>query len=259
VTADLSHAPHSVAAQLRAVAGGRVFFGHQSVGANILDGLGRLLAEHPGVRLPVVEMSGATALPASGVAHARVGANGDPASKVEDFGRYLREGAGPWAEVALFKFCYVDIGAGTDANHLFEAYRSRMKELAGAWPRTHFAHVTVPLRSCPGGWRAGVRRLLGRPDRVAAENANRHRFNELLRREYGPGGDLFDLAGAEAAGPDGVPCRAGGTDPVPYLCPEYSSDGGHLNGLGQRVVAGKLVAFLAGVLGAVRTRSGRPT
>jgi hypothetical protein len=235
---------------LTALAARRVFFGHQSVGADILEGVREIRAATPGVLLQVTEVAGRVDLPSSGLVHARIGINSDPISKVRDFTQLVRDWVGDWADVALFKLCYVDVTRDTDVLRLFELYRVTMAELIVGYPTTRFAHVSVPLRVRQGGWKGRMKRLLGRPDRAVEDNAARHRFNELLRREYGDQGVLFDLAAAESTREAGDACvveTAGGR--VPCLCPEYTHDGGHLNGRGRRAVAGRFLAFLAGQSG----------
>jgi hypothetical protein len=235
---------------LSALTGRRVFFGHKSVGASLVEAVEGFRAENPDVRLRVVESAAPDALAEPGLAHARVGSNYDPASKIREFSRIVRGGIGDRADVALFKFCFVDVLHDTDVDELFAAYRAAMAELAAAYPRTRFAHVTVPIQGRRKDWRGQVRRLLGRLKPFAADNAARHRFNELLRREYAGRGVLFDLAAAEAVRPNGEACvvEAGGAA-VPCLCPEYTHDGGHLNGRGRRVLAERFLAFLAGESG----------
>jgi hypothetical protein len=242
-----THFPTSILRDhLNALAGRRVFFGHKSVGANIVAGIEQLLAANPGARLRVVASDLAEALAEPGLVHCQVGTNCDPDSKIADFARLVRAGIGDRADAALFKFCFVDVVEGTDGQRLFGAYKAAMGELAAAYPRTTFAHATVPLQGRRRDWKGRVKRLLGRLKPFAPDNAARHRLNELLRREYGPRGVLFDLAAAESLGADGAPSAvATGAGAVPCLCPEYTRDGGHLNDRGARAVAERFVTFLA--------------
>jgi lysophospholipase L1-like esterase len=159
-------------------------------------------------------------------------------------------GAAP-VDVALLKFCYVDIEPGTDVKALFAAYRRTLAELHESHPATVFVHVTLPLNGEPKtGWRAGwkalARRLLGRPPAGMAENARREEYNRMVREAYGGREPLFDLARIESTAPDGTPVRERWRGlAAPALAPEYTEDGGHLNADGRRRAARELIAVLA--------------
>lgn len=233
---------------LATLAGRRVYFGHKSVGDDILTGVGQLLATSPAAQLRVVDSSTPETLAEPGLAHSEVGVNFDPESKIRDFERIVRGGIGDRADIALFKFCFVDVKRDTNLTALFDAYRRTMVDLVTAYPRTTFVHSTIPLQGRRRDWKGRVKWLLGRLKPFAEDNATRNRFNELFRREYGSSGKLFDLAAAESTHEDGRPCTINSAEGLaPCLCPEYTLDGGHLNPHGQRVVAEQFLAFLASV------------
>ncbi|BDG04644.1 nucleoside hydrolase [Anaeromyxobacter oryzae] len=222
----------------------RVLFGHQSVGGNVLAGVARLSAAHGGV-LGVTEVRGAGPL-APGLSHALVGENGAPRTKLDAFAALLARLEGPPPDVALVKLCWADFGADTDADALFEVYRTALAELARRHPRTTFVHVTVPLTTVQGGARALVKGALGKPPYGLLENARREAFNARLRAEYGGRAPLFDLARLEATAPDGSVTRAEwrGTSTL-ALAPAYTDDGGHLVAAAQDRIARALLATLA--------------
>jgi hypothetical protein len=222
-----------------------VWFAHQSVGANVVEGLAELAAR-TGAPLRLAEgPPGAASAPGTW-AHAFVGENGAPRSKLDAFVRSLDE-AGRDPDVALLKLCYVDFHQGTDPAALLEAYRTALASLRARHPRTTFVHVTVPL-TAPDPWpRALAKRLLGR-EGSAARNARRERYNALLRDAYAGREPLFDLAALESRCPDGIPA----TEPwrgleVPALCPAYTDDGGHLNAAGRERAARALLTIVAAV------------
>jgi hypothetical protein len=225
-------------ADLQAVSRLSVFFGHQSVGGNILEGVQRLAAQE-GVPLAVVE--GAPG--AAGIAHAYVGQNGDPAGKIDAFAAAVD--AGKPADVALMKLCYVDFHAGTDPAALFARYQAALAALQRRHPGTTFVHLTAPLTTIQGGWKPLVKRLLGR-ETSAAENARREDFNARVRAAYAGKEPLFDVARLESTRPDGsVAAVEWKGRQVPILAAGYTEDGGHLNAAGQDRLARALVAFLA--------------
>src|SRR3954471_5260390 len=111
-------------ADLQRLAHQRVYFGHQSVGANIIQGVKELCK---GAGVPVF------------IKDEFVPENGDPLRKLASFKSSV--GAGSRYDVALVKFCYVDISAETDARALFASYRAAIDELRAKNPRTVFVHA----------------------------------------------------------------------------------------------------------------------
>src|SRR5215213_2687233 len=97
----LHAAEPSLRADLERLAHERIYFGHQSVGANVLDGLKELSAS-AGVALRIVEAPHAAALQGTGIGHVFVAENGDPLRKLKSFQTALGEGS--HADIALLKF-----------------------------------------------------------------------------------------------------------------------------------------------------------
>lgn len=224
----------------------RVFFGHQSVGYGIVEGVAALIAEGRAPGLAIAE----SRLPVAGegpcLVHAAIGRNGDPLGKIADFESLIRGGMGKRVDLALMKFCYVDITAKTDVDSLFAAYRGAMKGLKEDFPALTLVHVTAPLTARDRGLKSAAKRLLGIASGSAADNAARERFSDLLRGEYSGREPLFDLARMESAGRDGR-IASGSRDgrAYPSLLDAYTDDGGHLNELGRRRAAEDLLAALA--------------
>lgn len=229
--------------ELEAVAKLKVFFGHQSVGANVLEGLGRLAAGQ-GVPLNVVEVRGAEAVTAPAFAHAKVGANMDPSSKLAGFDRAL--GPAAKVDVALVKFCYVDVTEATDVAALFARYQETVRAVRARHPGTAIVHVTTPLVAAQGGWKGAVKKLLGRGKGAANDNLRREELNALVRQAYQGKEPLFDLARVESTRPDGgAEVDAWGGKEVRFLVPSYTQDGEHLAGEAQERAARELVRVLA--------------
>jgi hypothetical protein len=225
---------------LRILSGRTIFFGHQSVGENLLEGV-QDLASREGVPLRIQETRGAALL---ALGHGLIAENGDPLRKLRSFEEAL--GSGAVADVALMKFCYVDIGSDTDVAGLFARYQETLREMKARHPRTTFVHVTAPLTTVQGGARAIAKRVLGRPPAGLLENARREEFNALMRKAYQGLEPLFDLAREESTGPDGsIEAVTWKGKSVPALHPAYTDDGGHLNQEGRLRAARALVAALA--------------
>jgi hypothetical protein len=222
----------------------RVVFGHQSVGWNILSGIERLAARDR-VNLDIHEQRTTPAI--KGISHFPIGSNGDPISKIQDFATTIDAGAAQGADVALMKLCYADFNAGTDAKQIADAYIASLESLARRYPDTSFVAVTVPLTSVQTGPKAWVKRVIGKELAGHLDNVKRAEFNTLLRERYRPTGRLFDLARAEAESA-GKYCRVevdGQT--VEVLCPELTTDGGHLNERGQDLVATAFLDFISAI------------
>ncbi len=221
-------------ADLTAVAHTRVFFGHQSVGMNVLGAVPGVYADN-GVSAPLIEQGRTEPGPNGGfIAHQFIGENGKPLLKLEDFDRTMRGGMGRQVDVALMKFCYVDMTTSTDVDALFARYRDTMGALERDFPNATFIHVTMPLTTEPG---------------AQAENVARERLNALIRGEYA-GRHLFDLAAIESTKPDGTRV-SGRYDNQGYfaLYDGYASDMGHLNAVGSKIAA---AAFLEAIAQASR-------
>ena len=208
-----------------------VFFGHQSVGRNILDGVTTVYSAK-GVSAPELTELELGAQPAgNGIRHLASGKNGDPQSKLDAFDQALRSGLAGESGVALMKFCYVDIKWDTDVDALFEKYQQVLSALERDFPNVTFLHATTPLTTGPSGIKDRIKVLIGRDD-----NAARTRYNELVRAAYGPD-LLLDVAAIESTDPAGATANR--------LFPGYSSDGAHLNSTGGSLVAVGLLSLLA--------------
>jgi hypothetical protein len=231
-------------AVLEKVAGKKIFFGHQSVGFNIIDGIGDIAKEKPGIRMNIVKTSDPEAFQSAVFGHSTVGENDDPASKAKDFKRYMDKGLGNKVDIAFYKYCYIDINKTSDVDKIFSAYKETMERLKKEYPKTRFIHVTIPLTVTKPSVKGFIKKLLGKED----NNIRRNRFNDLLQSEYGGKEPVFDLAKAESTYPNGERCTfTDGGKRYFSLVPEYSDDSGHLNGNGRREVATELLKVLASV------------
>lgn len=223
----------------QAVAQKRILFGHQSVGSNILSGV-QSLASQTGLELGVIESRSASEK--IFITHFKIGQNGNPLSKIKDFEDTLTNGAAQGIDIALMKFCYIDITDNTDVEKLAEAYSSSLNRLSQQFPKTIFIAVTVPITSVQSGPKAWLKRLAGRPPGGYAENFRRQEFNTILRNSYGRQGRLFDLASFEAEGADNHQHQ---DQRLEVMNKSITSDGGHLNTFGEQFVAAKLLKFIA--------------
>lgn len=226
----------------------RIYFGHQSVGANIIEGIGDLCRSSPELRLNIVESNQPEVYGAPVFGHSRIGRNHEPRSKIDAFAEILNAGLGNKVDMVLLKFCYVDVTDGTDVAGLFNYYHSVMTQLASAYPHTRFIHVTLPITVMPGLLRRVIGGLRRRRNRVAYDNLARADYNRLLIQSYAGRQPVFDLAAAESSTASGRALRHSlhGRE-FSTLVPAYSSDGRHLSETGRRVVASELLKCLAAI------------
>ena len=78
------------------------------------------------------------------------------------------------------------------------------------------------------------------------DNVNRNIYNELLRKEFGFQKTCFDIAAIESLDKNGNECFIEDKGKkYPILCPQYSTDGGHLNEEGKLYIAEELLLFLS--------------
>jgi hypothetical protein len=204
---------------LEALTGMNVFFGHRSVGANIVE-----------MGMPAVYQDFGLAVPGESFSDQSLDQTDDPSTKIADFDRWVRdEGVGGTADLAFMKLGYIDILAETDVQGVFDRYRSTMDALEADYPEVVFLHATVSVTA----W-------------VPEDNAAIERFNVLMRDRYGSSGLVFDLAATVSTCADGVPLRDETEQGEIYysICPEYTHDGGHLNELGAKVAAEEMLRVL---------------
>jgi hypothetical protein len=224
----------------------RIYFGHQSVGYNIIDGIQDLVTENHQIKLKIVEGADPKDLIFPALAHSKVGKNSDPNSKVTEFTRLMDAGLGEKMDIAFLKLCYLDVTAPTDVAAVFAGYKENFSNLKKKYPRTTFIHMTVPLTTLQMGIKAWVKQMIGRSIDGYDDNKKREQFNEKIRKEYAGKEPVFDLAMIESTKPGGSRSSFKHGDQIYYsLVPEYTYDGGHLNEMGRKIVAGNLLVMLA--------------
>lgn len=209
----------------------KIFFGHQSVGANILQGIPEIYSSY-GVSSPTMISTTSLAGRTGGYfADAMTGNNGEPMGKNTAFSLQVHGGVGNQVNVAFFKYCYVDITSNTNVTTLFAGYKAVMASLVQSYPNVKFIYVTNPLTT-----------------NDAADNTTRERFNSMMRQEYGSTGRLFDLAAVESTAPNGTRVQGTHGGSTYYsMYSGYTTDGGHLNAAGRQAAAKQLLTVLANV------------
>lgn len=227
-----------------ALARKKIFFGHKSVGANILEGIREVLGQRPAIKLEIRETTEPDDFAKPVFAHAPIGKNKEPLSKLERFKEIMASGVGRAADIAFFKFCFIDIDHSTDIDSLFESTVKLTESLERQFPSLKIVPFTVPLLSRPVGLKARLEKFLGRLPWYEEDNVRRNQFNDKLRARFK--GALFDLASIESRidGQKKATFRADGKT-YELLYRPYTDDGGHLNPVGRQIVAIELLKKLA--------------
>lgn len=223
-----------------------IYFGHQSVGNNIIAGINDVLKEHPEIQFRIVkvqEMNGGS----GGVfIHEEVGKNDYPFSKSTAFRERLHAGLGEKTDIAFLKYCFWDIRSQTDVQNVFRNYREMIASLRKEFPRLTFVHFTIPLMAHQTGITASAKRFLHLPVEWDVDNIKRSELNELIRNEYAGREVVFDIAEMESTLPSGHRTMfTSDGKAYAYLAADYTGDGGHLNPVGRRRVAEQLLILLA--------------
>lgn len=235
---------HEVQQGWRVLQSNTVFFAHQSVGENIVQGLQKLAQQnHKSVVWLRTQVPEQVVTPA--FVHVKVGKNKKPLTKLEAFEHILESGMETKINIALVKFCYVDVQRDTNIDSLVTSYHSTLEKLEKQFPSITFIATTVPLTTRQTGPKAWMNKILGREVRGELENKLRNDFNQRVRALYGSGRRLFDIAAVESTHADGRLVRfTFKGKSYEALSPSFTNDGGHLNALGRRHVAQAFLKML---------------
>ena len=240
--------------KLRELSCKKIFFGHQSIGFNIIDGINDIMNDNPELKLNIVEYNNLSDFNSSNFIHAAEGNNTKPDTKLDAFSEHIKEGIGGIADFAFLKLCYVDITADSDVNKIFDYYRSSMEHLKQLYPETTFIHITVPIVSQKidiiTELTNMIKRIIGKSvNEIYRNNIKRSQFNDLMIEKYEGKEPIFDFARVESMLLDGTRQYHELDGYIYYsMIPEYTDDGGHLNEKGRRFVAEQFIIFLANLL-----------
>lgn len=221
----------------------KIFFGHQSVGGNILDGIKDLDKES---EISIIPTREAIQITESAIYHASIGQNGSPQNKIDDFSALLNSGIGDKIDLAFMKFCYLDFNKNTDIQSVFASYSATISQLQTKYPNIQFIHTTVPLISNNMTAKDWIKRILGRSQKNDADNIVRNKYNKLIRGNYRGEEIIFDLAEMESTYPDGkIRLFTVNNESYEAMVPEYTDDGGHLNAIGKKHIANKFLQLIS--------------
>jgi len=228
----------------RTIANRKIFFGHQSIGGNILQGLATLAKQSAEAPLTIIEYVSEPPQATAALVHSKIGKNADPLSKLQDFSAKCNELKEANLDYAMMKFCYIDFHAQTELADIERVYSETFAALTKQLPNTRFIHCTVPITLNKLGARSWLKKLLGQPVAVEQDNIARNHFNDFIRNRYAKE-PIFDLAALEATDLQQHPVtfRYHG-NAYQSLYSGYTQDGRHLNERGQEWIARNFIELI---------------
>jgi hypothetical protein len=226
----------------------KIFFGHQSVGADIIDGIRKIEMGHDFINLHIVEVNETTFGSGPVFLHAAIGHCPDAFSKFSDFEKFMNRLADEKIDIAFMKLCHADIKYEYDTDAIFNAYKKTIAELKARYPQTLFLHITVPLCSKPKGERIlrESAKFFALHPSIWDDNQKRQEYNDRIIETFGRTDPIFDLAAAESTDSRGFRHYVEKDGRRIYLlAPEYDIDIGGLSEIGKRKIAEQFLIFLA--------------
>jgi hypothetical protein len=173
----------------------RVFFGHQSIGANTVEGMASLGFGDPWVHWAFPEDADYNGGAYFG--QQMIGENRHPAGKVDAFRSFMIDDAyGGRVDMAGFKLCFQDFEADGDGDAVSNApelallqarYAATIDDVRAAYPDVVLFHVTPPLVAA-AEWSAD-------------QNATRVALGDWQKQTYGATDVIFDLQDVESTDP----------------------------------------------------------
>ena len=185
------------------------YFAHASVGECMMAGVTNLHFSNPGFYLLYGKAASSSPPPTTPAGVIYDDARGNPNSygdyqvKLDLFRAAVTNGWHfPAVDIAMTKFCFIDIWYAQSSNTLatlFNSYLTTLTNLEAAYPQTLFVYATMPLTTT--GYTFGTN------DTGAATLCWRNLFNDTLRTWCSANNRvLFDIADIESHDSSGNPC-----------------------------------------------------
>ena len=236
---------YDIANEIKTFRNERIFFGHKSVGSNILQGISEISIKNNNERIAILNINDASELPNTYLLEANIGDNGNPKGKIDEFAKLINQMAQNGLTIAMMKLCFVDLNENSNIDDIFNYYSAKIDSLRIIYPDLIIIHFTVPLTSKRTMFSRVKDFLKRRSNKSMLDNVIRNNYNKLIFSKY-PNDLIFDLAKLESTFPDGT------REQFIYngkhynsLVPDYTDDGGHLNEKGRQMVAKNLISFIA--------------
>ena len=240
---NLNDIPESAWAELSKK---KIYFGHQSVGFNIVDGIQDLMKENPQIKLTIVETNNPKDFDEGVFAHSRVGENTYPLTKTVEFRNFLEQGIAKKADAAMLKFCYVDVTSACDVKKVFDDYVKTIDSIKNDYPDLKLIHFTIPLTKVQTSWKTWIKKILRKKNIWEyADIVKKNKYNELLTAKYKGREPVLDIAAIESTQQNKLRNTFEWNGKSYYsMVPEYTDDGRHLNVIGRKKIAAELLIVL---------------
>ena len=86
--------------------GQKIYFGHQSIGDNLLDGIRNCVKGEGDSVLRIKNLNGDERIYDTALYHSKIGKNGDPIGKIKAFKTLIFDGLGSEFNMAFMKLCF---------------------------------------------------------------------------------------------------------------------------------------------------------
>jgi hypothetical protein len=224
-----------------------IFFGHQSIGTNIMEGIADLMKENPKIQLKIVDANDGTPHKDGMFLHTRFGGKTDPLIILNNFTELMDKMMGDSVDIVLIRYIHNKIDSETkEIETVFDAYKKALTLLRKKYPGTIFVHSTLPLLVSKTTWKTWIKKLVGKKKFWEYDtNINLNRFNDLLKIEYSGKEPILDLARMQSTFPDGRRVSFTKNRKKYFsMASEYSYDGAHLNERGRKAAAEQFLLLL---------------
>ena len=128
----------------------KIYFAHQSVGFNIIEGVEGLAKSNKKIGLSIVETRDPGGFAKPVFAHSTIGQNLNPQAKYEDFMSVMKSGLGETVDTAFLKLCYVDVRKDADVQALFQLHKQTYRQLGEMFPEVQLVHHVLGMTMSSG-------------------------------------------------------------------------------------------------------------
>jgi hypothetical protein len=228
----------------------KIYFGHQSVGNNIINGIMDIMRENPKVQLNIIRTSNKPNFVSGVLFHTRISGETNPKSLLIEYKRDVDKLMGGNADIALLRFSHSLIKGDTNVESVFNDYQLKMSMLKQKYPNTIFIHSTLPLLRSKTTWKTIIKKLIGKKEIWEYDiNIKLNKFNDLLLREYVDKQPVIDLAKLQSTFPDGSLSTFTKNGKTYFnMVPDYTYDDMHLNKEARKLAAEQFLLFLISVI-----------
>lgn len=237
------------AAQWDMISQKRIYWGHRSIGSNIINGIRDLVQKYPQIKVKISRPEDGIRADEGCVIHYRVGQQASPETIALDF--MALSDTAVQRDIDFVLAGFTPFYGEKDMDGILSDYKAAVGFLKKKYPDTIFIHETFPLLHSETTWKTRIKKILGRSGTWEyARNIRINEFNKRLREAYLDKEPFFDIAKIQSTLPDGsrsVFTLAG--ERYYHMVRDYTYDNYHLNEKGREIVARHLLSLLVSLTG----------